>query len=200
MSSLLEKISGRRSTLEEPTPEKIKRFQRSDLRWHWTFVVLCVSMLVGAYFWYVSARIVREPMRIDFGPADPSFIAAMGPLLGADFSGGNTVQTLVNGDNFFPPMLKAIREAKKTITLETYIWTSGKISDDFIEALSERARAGVKVHILLDGMGTLKFKDEDRDRLIDAGVKVFKYGREHWYLVPDQAQHQSSHSPQTPGG
>jgi cardiolipin synthase len=189
--SLLEKLPRRRSSPEELTPERIKRYQRSDLRWHWTFVVLGVAMLLGAYFWYVSARIVQEPMRIDFGPSDPSFVAAMGPLLGADFSNGNSVQTLINGDNFFPPMLEAIREAKKSITLETYIWTSGKISDDFIAALSERARAGVKVHVLLDGMGTLKFKDEDRDRMIDAGVKVFKYGREHWYQIKPNINHRT---------
>src|SRR5688500_2133024 len=132
MSQLLDKIVRRRSQRDDLTPQKPKRPPRTDLRWHWTFVILGISMMLGAYFWYVSARIVREPMRIDFGPSDPSFVAAMGPLLGADFTGGNSVQTLVNGDNFFPPMLKAIREARKSITLETYIWTSGKISDELI--------------------------------------------------------------------
>ena len=130
-------------------------------------------------------------MRIEFGPSDPAFPAAMGPLLGADFNRGNSVQTLLNGDNFFPPMLKAIREAQKTITLETYIWTSGKISDEFIAALAERARAGVKVHVLLDGMGTLKFKDEDRQRLVDSGVKVFTYGRQHWYEIKPNINHRT---------
>jgi cardiolipin synthase len=187
----MEKIAHRRTPRREPTPEELKRQQGVDIRWHWTFVVLGVAMLLGAYFWYVSARIVQEPMRIDFGPSDPSFVAAMGPLLGADFSGGNSVETLINGDNFFPPMLEAIREAKKSITLETYIWASGKISDEFIEALSERARAGVKVHVLLDGMGTLKFKDEDRQRMIDAGVNVFKYGREHWYEIKPNINHRT---------
>lgn len=191
MSSLLERFSRRRSPADEPPPDKERRYRRNDLRWHWTFIVLGVSMLLGAYFWYVSARIVQEPMRIDFGPSDPSFAAAMGPLLGADFTAGNAVQTLVNGDNFFPPMLKAIREARKTITLETYIWASGKVSNDFIDALSERARAGVKVHVLLDGMGTLKFKDEDRNRLTEAGVKVFKYGREHWYQIKPNINHRT---------
>lgn len=191
MSSLLEKIGRRSPDRREGAPEKPKRKPDVDLRWHWTFVVLGIAMLIGAYFWYVSARIVQEPMRIDFGPSDPAFVAAMGPLLGADFSGGNSVETLINGDNFFPPMLEAIREAKKSITLETYIWTSGKICDRFIEALGERARAGVKVHVLLDGMGTLKFKDEDRQRLIDAGVKVFKYGREHWYEIKPNINHRT---------
>lgn len=181
----------RRRPRRDYTPEETKRRGKSDLRWHWTFVVLGVAMLLGAYFWYVSARIVQEPMELSFGPDDPAFAAAMGPLLGADFSAGNSVQTLINGDNFFPPMIAAIKEAQKSITLETYIWAPGKISDQFIAALTERAQAGVKVHVLLDGMGTLKFKDEDRQRLIDSGVEVYKYGREHWYEIKPNINHRT---------
>ena len=47
---------------------------------------------------------------------------------------GNSVRILVNGDEFFPAMLKSIRAAKKTISLETYIWAPGRISDEFIAA------------------------------------------------------------------
>lgn len=115
----------------------------------------------------------------------------MGPLTGADFTDGNSVATLVNGDRFFPPMLQAIREAKKTITLETYIWESGHISDLFIDALTERARAGVKVHVLVDGMGTLKFQQRDRDRLLAAGVQLHKYGREHWWDIKPNINHRT---------
>ncbi|MEO6003810.1 MAG: phospholipase D-like domain-containing protein [Opitutus sp.] len=188
---LFEKISRHVPHRRTLTPEQAKRRPKHDLQWHWAFVVLGIAMLLGAYFWYVSARIVQEPMRISFGPSDPAFSAAMGPLLGADFAGGNSVQTLVNGDNFFPPMLEAIRGAKKTITLETYIWSSGQISDRFIAALSERAKAGVKIHILLDGMGTLHFKDEDKKRLTDSGAEVYKYGRQHWYEIKPNINHRT---------
>jgi cardiolipin synthase len=191
MPPLLQKLASHRPRRRQLTPEQYQRRPKVDLRWHWAFVILGVTLAMAGYFWYVSARIVQEPLRISFGPSDPAFPAAMGPLLGADFSGGNTVQTLVNGDNFFPPMLKAIHEAKKTITLETYIWTSGKISDQFIAALTERAHAGVKVHVLLDGMGTLKFKDEDRKRLTDSGVKVYTYGRKHWYEIKPNINHRT---------
>ncbi|CAM2770665.1 phospholipase D-like domain-containing protein [Rariglobus hedericola] len=128
-----------------------------------------------------------------FNIAEPvnsaAFAESIGPLLGADFSTGNRVELLVNGDVFFPAMLKAIGEARKTITLETYIWASGEISDRFIEALSERARAGVRVKVLCDGMGTLKLKDEDQQRLLDAGVDLLIYGREHWYEIKPNINH-----------
>jgi cardiolipin synthase len=115
----------------------------------------------------------------------------MGPITGADFTDGNSVHTMVNGDGFFPPMLEAIRAARKTITLETYIWSSGYISNQFIEALSERARAGVKVHALLDGMGGLKLNRSDRDRLREAGVQLHIYGREHWWQVKPNINHRT---------
>lgn len=164
---------------------------RHDLGWHWAFVTLGLAMMMAAYFWYVSARLIQEPVRLDFGPSDPAFPAALGPLLGADFTGGNRVELLQNGAAFFPDMLKAIREAKRTITLETYIWSSGEISDQFIAALTERAQQGVKVHVLLDGMGTLKFKREDRERLARSGAEVITYGRQHWWEIKPNVNHRT---------
>lgn len=147
-------------------------------------------MLAG-YFWLTSARLLNEPIRISYGPTDPSFTNAMGSITGAEFLDGNIVETLVNGDGFFPPMLEAIRAARKTITLETYIWSSGFISNQFIEALCERAQAGVKVHALLDGIGGINLNLSDRDRLRAAGVQLHIYGREHWWQIKPNINHRT---------
>jgi cardiolipin synthase len=157
----------------------------------WPYVILGLVVATGIYFWLTTARLLREPIRLKFGPTDPAFTAAMGPLVGAEFMGGNRIETLVNGDGFFPPMLKAISEAKKTITFESYIWASGYISNKFIDALSERARAGVKVHIIVDGMGTLKLHHADRQRMKDAGIEIYGYGREHWYEIKPNINHRT---------
>lgn len=159
--------------------------------WSGWFIALCVCVVFGAYFWMTSARMLKEPIRLDFGPTDPAFASALGPTVGAELADGNRIQILENGDAFFPAMLKAIAEAKNTITLETYIWESGYISNRFITALSERARAGVKVHVLVDGMGSLKFKHSDRDRLRGAGVELYVYGREHWYEIKPNINHRT---------
>ena len=58
-------------------------------------------------------------------------------------------------------------------------------------ALTERAGHGVHVNILVDGMGTLKFHGKDRDRLEQAGIKVVKYGREHWWEVKPNINHRT---------
>lgn len=170
--------------------------QRSEPRvrsrgFFWTTVILAVVLVLGLLFWTSSAKLLKEPITLGYGPDDAVFPAAMGPIVGAEFVNGNRVEILVNGAEFFPSMLAAIRAAKKTVTLETYIWSPGKISDDFIAVLSERARAGVKVHVIVDGMGTLKFKDDDRDRLKEAGVDFVKYGREHWWDVKANINHRT---------
>lgn len=146
----------------------------------------------GVYFWLTSAPHLELPFDASaYGPDSAEFSNALGPLLGADFSTGNSVTALVNGDQFFPAMLQAVREAKKTITFESYIWAPGKISDAFIEALSERARHGVKVHVMIDGMGTLKFRHQDRQRMEAAGIELLKYGREHWYQIKPDILHRT---------
>jgi len=168
---------------------KAKGTQRSH--WFWITVVLCVASGLGLYFWVTSARILKVPIEISFGPTSPIFTSATGPLLGADFTKGNSAKILVNGAEFFPAMLDDIARAQKTITLETYIWASGEISDKFIAALSERARQGVKVKVLVDGMGTLKLKSEDWDTLRKAGVEILKYGRQHWYEIKPNINHRT---------
>jgi cardiolipin synthase len=168
-----------------PSPGRLVGMDVAHVIWS----IVAAAVIVAGYFWKRSARLLKQPIRLDYGPADPAFAVALGPVVGAEFVGGNTVETLVNGDQFFPAMLRAIRGAQRTITLESYIWSSGEISDQFIAALSERARAGIKIHIMVDGWGTLKFRRRDRQRLRQAGVELYVYGRRHWFEIKPDINH-----------
>jgi len=112
---------------------------------------------------------------------DPAFLRYMGILLGPTILGGNHVTDLQNGDEIFPAMIEGIRSAKKTITFETYIYWSGDIGRQFADALVERADAGVKVHVLLDWVGSNKIEQEYLDALEEAGAEVELYRPLHWY-------------------
>jgi cardiolipin synthase len=111
---------------------------------------------------------------------DPQYLRSMGVLLGPTIIQGNKVEHLENGDRIFPAMLDAIRSARKTITFETYIYWSGKIGQTFADALQERARAGVKVHVLLDWVGSAKIDQALVDALESAGVEVERYHEPSW--------------------
>ncbi len=108
---------------------------------------------------------------------EPQFQKAMSRLLSAPLTEGNTIQVFNNGVEIFPAMLKAIREAKKSITFEAYIYWSDHVGQEFIEALSDRARAGVKVHVLVDWLGSRKLEDEYQEKLKKAGVELEIYRR-----------------------
>jgi cardiolipin synthase len=189
MSRLLDSLRALRRRRRPPAQRASRPTPRR--KFHWLWIVAGLAVFLGIYFWKTSARLLKEPLRIDYGPTDPAFSAAIGPLVGAEFIGGNLVETMINGDRFFPVMLEAIAAAKHTITLESYIWASGNVSNQFIAALSERARAGVKVHVLIDGMGSLKFNRGERDQLREAGVELYVYGREHWYEIKPNINHRT---------
>jgi cardiolipin synthase len=78
-------------------------------------------------------------------------------------------------------MLRAIRGARRTIDFETYIYWNGKIGREFAEALAERARAGVAVHVILDWQGSQKMDLASRRILDEAGVEIEKYNPLAWY-------------------
>lgn len=124
---------------------------------------------------------IRYLIEHQFAVADPQFIHSMGQLLGPSLLPGNKVVALHNGDQIFPAMLDAIRNAKRTITFETYIYWSGEIGRQFSEALCERAKAGVKVHVLLDWVGTGKIDSTYLNNLKSAGVEVERYHAPRWY-------------------
>src|SRR5207248_7187334 len=117
----------------------------------------------------------RQEIQSLYSARAPEFRQAAGSLLGPDFVGGNSISTLVNGDEIFPAMLSAIRSARRSINLETYVFWDGDIAKQFTAALSERARSGVAVNLILDAQGTAKMGVENRSQLQNAGAQIVKY-------------------------
>lgn len=145
-------------------------------------ITTLVAGMVMLNFMPTEKKIDTQLKRL-YDTDDPQFRRSLGVLLGPPLVEGNKVEVLVNGDQIFPAMLKAIREAKKTITFETYIYWSESIGKEFAQALAERARAGVKVHLMLDYIGSLKMDDASMDELRRAGVKVQRYHKPVWWKL-----------------
>src|SRR6202795_5120355 len=109
----------------------------------------------------------RQEITSLYSARSPEFQQSAGSLLGPNFVGGNSISTLVNGDEIFPAMLSAIRSAKRSINLETYIFWDGEVARKFTVALSERAHAGVHVNMILDAQGTQKMGVANKKQLQD---------------------------------
>ena len=142
-----------------------------------------VLAVLGLNLFDKEEREIRRPLAHRYAVADPQFARAMGSLLGPPIVAGNRIDTLLNGDQIFPAMLEAIRNAKHTINFETYIYWSGAVGKQFADALSERARAGVKVNILLDWVGSQKMDEDLLAEMAKSGVHIRKYHALHWYTL-----------------
>ncbi|CAN5429846.1 phospholipase D-like domain-containing protein [soil metagenome] len=96
---------------------------------------------------------------------------------------GNRVAIFTNGPAFYPAMLEALASAEHSIHIECYIFQPGRIADQFIEALSERARAGVTVTLVVDAIGSFNLWGRPLRRLRHAGCRVEAYQRIRWYSL-----------------
>src|SRR6185437_11500560 len=97
-------------------------------------------------------------------------------------------QRLKNGVEFYPAMLEAIRAARQAINVEFYGFAPGEVSRRFLDALSERARAGVDVRVILDAIGSFRTSNSYFDGLRSAGGKICWYHPLRWNTWPDLNQ------------
>ncbi len=95
----------------------------------------------------------------------------------------NRIEIFTNGDQFYPAMLTAIAGASETINFECYIFKKGAIGQRFIDAFRERARAGVRVTIVMDAIGSFGAFHESARPLREAGCRVEPYQRMRWYTL-----------------
>jgi cardiolipin synthase len=116
-------------------------------------------------------------------PGAPDFARLVEVLTVAPLRQGNRVKILRNGDEIFPAMLEAIREAERTIDFATYVYWTGTIAPKFAEALAERASAGVEVNVLLDAVGAARMDRGLVDRLERAGATVAWFRPPRWYTM-----------------
>ncbi len=144
-----------------------------------TLSVASLALWVGANLATTEKRLLYRPGRL-YASGDADFRRALGILLGPPLLGGNRVTTLINGDRIFPPMLEAIRCATVSITFETFVLRDA-IGAQFCAALSAAARRGVKVHILLDWLGSRGMDATLLAATRSAGCDVQLYHALSWY-------------------
>ncbi len=151
----------------------------------WIVLAFVAGVLLAIIVANLSSSSKKVERKIDhlYGVRDPQFLRAMGSLLGPPIVPGNRVTALRNGDEIFPAMLEAIRGAAKSICFETFIYWSGSIGREFAEALAERARAGVEIHVMLDWVGSKRIDESLVALMADAGVEVRRYHPLRWYNV-----------------
>src|SRR5437764_10270842 len=111
------------------------------------------------------------------------FLCLMGALSDAQVRRDSRIEVLTNGSTFYESELAAIRAAKRSINLEAYIFKKDEIGKRFVEALTERARAGVKVNVVIDAIGSFTTWDKTFASLCEAGGRICWYQPIRWYTL-----------------
>jgi cardiolipin synthase len=150
----------------------------------WTFV-----SLVGLSFliWFVIVFLFTPHIDYHFtgrAHGETHLVRVLQEECQARLHPGQRVEVLTDGSAFYPAMLAAIRQARSSINVETYIFQPGRIAGQMVEALAERATAGVEVRIVLDAIGSAAMRRSPlATTLTDAGCRVDYYQPLKWYRL-----------------
>jgi cardiolipin synthase len=153
------------------------------LRW---FAIICmlaiISWILIDLFGPLPKYQLSQPPQADLN--SPEFQRELEALAGSKLDPHTHVESLPNGTNFYEAELAAIATAQKSIDWEAYIFSKGEIAKKIVDALTERARAGVEVNLVMDAVGSISTPKKFFDELRQAGGHVEWYHPVRWYNWP----------------
>src|SRR5918995_351593 len=132
------------------------------------WILVAVAFLV----WFLL--VILFTPRIDYRVSTPTrpdseeFLHVIEMTCQAPVLGGNRVEVLTNGAQFYPAMRDAILQATGSVNLEAYIFHPGEAADMLIDAMVARAREGVAVRLVLDTVGSFGMFGRPARRLREA--------------------------------
>jgi cardiolipin synthase len=146
-------------------------------------LAICVLVLVGLFAPGLRYSLVN-PVAVPIDSA--AFLNELEPVVNSKITRNNQIEVIENGDHFYDAELDAMRQARHSINIEAYIFHKGKLTDEVLQVLTERARAGVHVNLVLDAAGSLSTRKSYFKALKEAGGKVDWYHRlrlHNWFII-----------------
>ncbi|MES2938744.1 MAG: phospholipase D-like domain-containing protein [Pseudomonadota bacterium] len=136
----------------------------------WGGLLLGLVVILGIVVW--SIRRHRDPdLHIECDAPIGDLVDSLAGLTLNTAVPGNRWEVYENGA-FFDVLLERIAAARKTVHFETFLWKDGTLGRRVADALAERARAGLKVRVLLDAQGSVKAGKDVVQMMRDAGCRV----------------------------
>lgn len=152
----------------------------------WTIAIVAIALQALTLFLALFEptlryKITRRPSHaID----SDRFCGILAALADAEVHKHTRVEVLTNGEVFYEAELEAIRQARKSINLEAYIFQRGEVTQRFLRLLTEKAQAGVCVNLVLDAIGSLFTPNSYFRELVEAGGHVAWYHPMRWHMLP----------------
>jgi cardiolipin synthase A/B len=140
-----------------------------------SFVMVALLVLV---IW--SIRRHRDPiLHVESESPIDALIPSLAGLTLCTAVAGNSVEVLENGA-FYDVLVERILAAEKSVNFETFLWEEGALAQRVANALSDRARAGLPVRVLLDAVGSSKAGDAITRQMREAGCKLVFFHERTW--------------------
>jgi cardiolipin synthase len=155
-----------------------------------TSFIVIAYLAIGATLVFIFVALFDPGLRYEISAASSEdntsgdFLGTLEVLTDSKLNGSRDLMVLTNGPCFYEEELKAITTAEHSVCLEAYIFQEGEIAQRFVDALTERTRAGVRVNVVLDALGSVKTTDRYLHRLTAAGGKVAWYNSVRWNKLP----------------
>jgi cardiolipin synthase len=147
-------------------------------------IALAFQTLTIYLFLFEPGLAYRISKRPKIPAASEDCIPVLEALSGSPTYKKNKIEVLTNGEVYYEAELASIREATHSIHLEAYIFNKGKLTKRFLEALTERAKAGVAVRVVADAIGNFLTPNSYFAELRNAGGKVCWYHPFRLHLIP----------------
>jgi cardiolipin synthase len=147
--------------------------------------VVAVIAIAAVASWIIAGLFAPGPRySLPDNPAfsvdSDAFLNEVEPLVNSKLTRNNRIEVFPNGENFYEAELAAMRGAQRSINIEAYIFHKGEVARRVLEVLTDRARAGVKVNLVLDALGSLSTPKSYFDELRQAGGRVAWYHSLRW--------------------
>lgn len=180
----------RKPHLVEPQlrPELRKEVEKV-LHWRWQrskpIRIVAVIAILLLTTWVLVA-LFSPPLRYQLAQAPKAgitseeFVRELQALSDGRFSKETRLEPLPNGENFYSAELGAIKSAQQSVNIEAYIFQKGEVTRHLVDALTDRARHGVQVRLVIDAVGSFTTPKRYFKELREAGGKVEFYHPIRW--------------------
>jgi cardiolipin synthase len=148
---------------------------------YWAAIVLIAFLALTGLLYLLRGTVIQHVRGVSTDtspvtPSEPQFPHAVAMLTGTTLLHGNRVELAQDGDGTFARLWDDLRSATESITLQLYYGQRGRVADELLEILVDRAAAGVRVYVLYDAFGLQRISSaEARAALQRTGVKVVPF-------------------------
>lgn len=147
-------------------------------KYEWTFLILGIFALfiaIISLFTSLGDKTPDPKFSTSVGIEniqDPQFESTLEGIVNNTFHESGEIKILENGDGFLSDLVREIENASSSINITNYIWDDGEFGSTIFEALIKKAKAGVEVRVLLDGLSGEEAEEKYRKKFEKAGGKI----------------------------